>query len=258
MAAVVTMAWCLAAPAGAVEGRTPLIGVNGFSTLIRLEPGDTGDDVAHLQEALATGGFYHFEIDGIYGPTTTSAVVAFHKYLGLERTGTFSALDWIRLELLPEAGLPVRWDETDYLEVDLTRQLLFLVEGGEVSQIIPVSTGGGYTYVSERTGRAATANTPKGDFHLRWHQLGWQCDPATGWCVYKYWAFTDFYGIHGYRHVPVYPASHGCIRVETWDADWLESRLFVGMPLHVWDEPPVVAPPPPPPGPRPPLVEPPD
>ena len=72
-ASVVVMVWAFSAPAGAAESRTPLIGVNGFSTLIRLEPGDTGDDVAHLQEALAAGGFYHFEIDGTYGPATTSA-----------------------------------------------------------------------------------------------------------------------------------------------------------------------------------------
>ena len=251
LATVVVMLTIAAAPAGAAESRTPLIGVNGFSTLIRLEPGDSGEDVATLQQALTDAGFFHFPIDGVYGRTTESAVVAFHKYLGLDRTTVFSALDWIRLELLPDAGLPERWDESDYLEVDLERQLIFLIEDGELAQVIPVSTGGGYTYVSPRTGRGATANTPQGDHVLRWHQLGWSCDPVTGWCVYKYWAFTDYYGIHGYHHVPAYPASHGCIRVATWDADWIEPHLAVGMPVHVWREPPVIPPPPVPPTPAP-------
>lgn len=237
--------------ARAAESREPLLGVNGFPALVRLQPGDSGEDVTRLQEALTAAGFYHSEIDGIYGPTTRSAVVAFHKYLGFDRTGDFQALDWIRLGLLPEPGIPRRWDERDYLEVDLTRQLLFLVLDGEVAQILPVSTGGGYTYVSARTGREAVADTPAGDFRLKWHQTGWECDPVTGWCVYKYWAFTDYYGIHGYRHVPAFPASHGCIRVETWDADWLESHLSVGMPLHVWSELPVIPPPPSPPTPSP-------
>ena len=247
LAAVLVGTASIAAPVGAAESRTPLIGVNGFSTLIRLERGDTGDDVAHLQEALATAGFYHSAVDGMYGATTASAVVAFHKYIGLERTDTFNALDWIRLARLPDPEIPDRWNESDYLEVDLTRQLLFLVVDGEVAQIIPVSTGGGYQYVSPHTGRSSLANTPQGDFRLKWHQLGWECDDVTGWCVYKYWAFTDYYGIHGYHQVPTYPASHGCIRVETWDADWLEPHLAVGMALHVWREAPVIAPPPPPP-----------
>lgn len=247
LATVVLILMAAAAPAGAAESRTPLVGVNGFATLIRLEPGDSGDDVVALQEALADAGFFHSAVDGAYGRSTESAVVAFHKYLGLERTTVFNALDWIRLQLLPDPGLPERYDESDYLEVDLERQLLFLVEDGELAEVFPVSTGGGYTYVSPRTGRRAIANTPQGDHRLRWHQLGWVCDSRTGWCVYKYWAFTDYYGIHGYRHVPAYPASHGCIRVEVWDADWLEPHLASGMPVHVWREPPVLPPPPEPP-----------
>ncbi len=176
-------------------------------------------------------------------------MIAFHKYLRLERSATFSALDWIRLELLPEPGIPDRTDETDYLELDLDRQLLFLVRDGELKQVIPVSSGGGYTYISPRTGNAHRATTPVGDFALRWHQLGWACDPVSGWCVYKYWAFTDFLGIHGYHSVPATPASHGCVRVELWDADWLEPHLFTGMPLHIWYEAPVMPLPPEPPEP---------
>ena len=80
--------------------------MNGFSALVRLEPGDSGDDVAALQEALAKAGFYHSAVDGEFGRTTASAVVAFHKYLGLDRSGAFSALDWIRLALLPDPGPP--------------------------------------------------------------------------------------------------------------------------------------------------------
>ncbi len=242
-------------PAAASESRAPLIGVNGFSALVRLEPGDSGEDVATLQRALTDAGFYHSEVNGEYGDATESAVVAFHKYLRLERSATFSALDWIRLELLPEPGIPDRYDETDYLELDLDRQLLFLVRGGELEQVIPVSSGGGYTYISPRTGNPHRAITPVGDFALRWHQLGWACDPVSGWCVYKYWAFTDYLGLHGYRSVPATPASHGCVRVELWDADWLEPRLFSGMPLHIWYEAPVLPLPPEPadPAPAPPV-----
>ncbi|MBP1631936.1 MAG: hypothetical protein H6Q11_224, partial [Acidobacteria bacterium] len=39
-----------------------------------------------------------------------------------------------------------------------------------------------------------------------------------------------------YRSVPEYPASHGCVRIPTWESDLLERRLYIGMPIHVWDE----------------------
>jgi len=26
------------------------------------------------------------------------------------------------------------------------------------------------------------------------------------------------------------------VRIPTWESDLLESRLFIGMPFHVWDE----------------------
>jgi hypothetical protein len=258
VSAVLVVTASIATPVVATESAAPLSGVNGFHALVRLEPGTSGTDVADLQQALADAGFYHFEIDGVFGKTTISAVIAFHKYLRAERTTTFNALDWIRLALLPNPGIPYRWNESDYIEVDVGRQLLFLVRDGEVVQVLPVSTGGGYTYWSIRQAAYVTARTPHADFDLRSHQRGWSCDSVTGWCVYKYWAFTSSYGIHGYRHVPPYPASHGCIRVELWDADWLEPYLALGMPLHVWDQPPVIPPPPRPLGPRPPLAVPPD
>lgn len=248
---VVLGALCFATPpAGAAEAPYRLAGVGTLGSLVRLSPGDSGPEVARLQSELTTAGLYRSEITGMFDSHTESAVVALHKYLGLERTSTFNALDWIRLDMLPDdPGIPDRWAEPDRVEIDITRQLLFVVREGQITGILPVSTGGGYTYVSERSGRTATAHTPRGDFTLMWRQWGWVCDPVTTWCVYNYWAFTAFYGIHGYLDVPSFPASHGCTRVNTWDSDWLDSQLFVGMPVHVWDEPPTVPPPPPPPPP---------
>ena len=230
----------IAAPAAAEEPRSPLLD----STLVRLEPGDSGPDVERMQRALTDAGFYHFEIDGVFGPGTETAVVALHKFLKIDRTSTFHALDWLRLSQLPDPGLPNRWNELDYIEVDIARQLLFLVRGGVVTQILPVSTGSGNTYWSVRNNRWAGSRTPRGDYTLDMHQYGWACDSVTGWCVYKYWGFTPFYGVHGYRSVPAYPASHGCVRVTLADADWLEPHLFLGMPIHVWDKPPYIPPPP--------------
>ena len=146
---------------------------------------------------------------------------------------------------LPEPNIPDRWDETERVEMDLSKQLLFLVKGGDVQAILPISSGGNYTYWSERNQKDVRAGTPRGDFTLNWYRKGWREDSTTGWWLYNYWAFTPFYGLHGYRSVPNYPASHGCTRVNLWNADWLESQLFVGMPVHIWDRPPDYPPEPP-------------
>lgn len=224
-----------------------LVPVEGYQPLVALDRGDSGPSVIRLQYALKERGFYRGPVDGIYGRTTETAVIAFEKYMGLDRHGDFAALDWIRLDSLPPAYIPYRWDEPDRVEIDLTKQLMYIVRDQEVVGVLPTSTGSGGRYYSVRNGRDVTASTPVGDFELWWHQTGWNCDSTTGWCVYNYWGFTEFYGIHGYNQVPAWPASHGCTRVHIWDSDWLEGHLFVGMPVHTWREMPEIAPPPPPP-----------
>ncbi len=215
--------------------------VNGFNPLIALRSGDTGDAVIRLQMALHDGGFYRGDITGEFDRATETAVITLHKYLDIPRTGTFNALDWIRLALLPRSQIPYRWDEPDRIEIDTTRQLLFVVRDRRIVGILPTSTGSGGTYYSVRQGRNVHSTTPHGDFRLQWRQYGWRCDPVTDWCVYNYWAFTSYYGIHGYRNVPAYPASHGCSRIHTWDSDWLSETVFVGMPVHIWRDAPTIA-----------------
>ncbi|MEE9298471.1 MAG: L,D-transpeptidase family protein [Acidimicrobiia bacterium] len=242
------LAWAILVPtAGAAEPSSLLQPVNGFNPLVALDRGDTGPPVIRLQYALRNAGFYRGLIDGEYGRPTETAVITLHKYLGLDRTGAFSALDWIRLALLPGPDIPYRREEPDRVEIDTTRQLIYVVRDHDVVGVLPTSTGSGAMYYSVRNRRNVRSGTPHGDFTLNWRQYGWNCDRVTGWCVYNYWGFTTYYGIHGYGNVPAYPASHGCVRVHTWDSDWLDDYLFIGMPVHIWRERPRVPPPPPPP-----------
>lgn len=249
LATALALVWTLFIPtAGAAEPQQPLTPVNGFNPLVALSRGDSGTAVIRLQYALRRAGFYRGPVNGDYGLTTESAVVSLHKYLGIDRSGSFGALDWIRLALLPGPGIPYRWGEPNRVEIDTTRQLLFVVRDHDVAGILPTSTGNGATYYSIHQRRQVRAGTPHGDFTLSWRQYGWNCDPVTNWCVYNYWAFTGYYGIHGYDNVPAYPASHGCARVHIWDSNWLDDYLFIGMPVHIWRaRPPGSAPPPPPP-----------
>lgn len=201
-----------------------------------LAEGDQGPLVAALQRELTRRHLYRGPVDGEFGPATAYAVVTFHKVMGLERTFAWEEGDSARMEGFTLPPLPDRPDEPDRLEVDIGRQVVFLIEDGEVAEIVPVSSGGTYKYYSERQQDWVWAGTPRGDYTLFRHSLGWNCDPLTGWCIYNPWSFTPYYALHGYRSVPAYPASHGCVRIPTWESDLLEDRLFIGMPIHLWDE----------------------
>ena len=229
----------------AAEPSVTLAPIDGFNPLVQLQRGDTGNAVRTLQSALRDQGFYRGDVTGEFDVSTQTAVITLHKYLGIERTATFNALDWIRLALLPDPQIPFRWDEPDRVEIDTTRQLMFVIRDHRIAGILPTSTGSGRQYFSIRQGRDVRSATPHGDFELYWRQYGWNCDQTTSWCVYNYWGFTPFYGIHGYRNVPAHPASHGCARVHMWDSDWLDEYLFIGMPVHIWRDLPDVAPEPP-------------
>lgn len=60
--------------------------------------GNTGDDVKELQTALATAGLYTDKVDGIFGPRTARAVLAFQKLRGLVEDGVAGAKTWAALE----------------------------------------------------------------------------------------------------------------------------------------------------------------
>jgi hypothetical protein len=201
-----------------------------------LAQGDQGPLVAALQRELARRHLYRGPLDGVYGAATAQAVVAFHKVMGLERTFDWEEEDSAHMARFALPPLPDRPDEPSRIEVDIGHQVLFLFEEGEVTEIVPISSGGTYQYYSEHQQTTVWAGTPRGDFTLIRHSLGWQCDPLTGWCIYYPWNFTPDYALHGYRSVPPQPASHGCVRIPTWESDALESRLYVGMPIHIWDE----------------------
>jgi N-acetylmuramoyl-L-alanine amidase len=200
-----------------------------------LASGDSGPEVALLQTELARVHLYRGPIDGDFGPETAYAVLTLHKVLGVTRSYEWEEEDSLRMAWFTLPPLPDRPDEPNRIEVDVGRQVLYLFEGGVVTQIIPVSTAGGYVYYSIRQGGYVGAGTPHGDFHLIRHSRGWGCDPVTGWCIYNPWSFTPYYALHGYRSVPAYPASHGCVRIPLWESDWLESHLYIGMPIHIWD-----------------------
>jgi N-acetylmuramoyl-L-alanine amidase len=196
-----------------------------------LEPGDSGPWVIRLQTRLADAGFRPGEIDGVFDAVTLGAVYAFQKVHDLERDGVFHADDWETLDAGLEITLPDSEEHPDRVEVDLDRQVLFLVFDNEVESILPISSGNGEVYRG-RAGSFVRARTPEGSYAFGRRIDGWRISYLGG--LYRPFYFLGGYAIHGSRSVPPYPDSHGCVRVELHDMDYLVTRLELGMPVHLY------------------------
>lgn len=185
-----------------------------------LQAGSSGPDVRGLARRLAQ---LHFHVPA---PSSTfswelfDSVIAFQKAYGLPRTGVVGPETWRKLmnarPLEPRYRRPA-----DHIEVDKTRQILLEVRGGDVVAVLPVSSG-------------ATGNTPEGR-----HTVRWKAPSTTTWLgpgiLYRTMTFYgNSFAIHGWVSVPAYPASHGCVRIPIWAADWLYNRTPVGETVYVY------------------------
>jgi peptidoglycan hydrolase-like protein with peptidoglycan-binding domain len=227
---VLSMVIALAVPVAAmpsidgeytVDGEWPVPG--------RISPEDRGPWVAELQLALNDAGFRAGEPDGYFGRSTLGAVYAFQKVHDLPRDGVFLREHW---DLLDEPlVVPGDAPEDTRVEVDLGRQVLYLIEKDAVSFVLPISSASGDAYRSF-SGSVVRANTPEGSYEFYKKVDGWRISYLGG--LYRPFYFSGGYAIHGSGSVPPYPASHGCIRVEMWDMDFLAPRLELGMPVYVY------------------------
>ena len=155
--------------------------------------------------------------------------MAFQKYHRLDRDGAFQSDHW---QLLDDAlAIPYRAESPTRVEVDLDRQILFLIVEHQILGVIPVSSANGDTYTSY-TGRTVTARTPEGAFEFFRSERGWYRSYLGS--LYEPYFFYGGYAIHGSGSVPAYPASHGCIRTQIWDMDWLKPQLDQGMEVFVY------------------------
>ncbi|MFN7927602.1 MAG: L,D-transpeptidase [Blastocatellia bacterium] len=120
-----------------------------------------------------------------------------------------------------------------HIEVDLTRQVLFVVEEDSARlRILPVSTGSGEWFTEG--GRTRQAITPTGRFKIQWQIKGWRKSPL-GLLYYPNY-FYDGIAIHGNPAVPSVPASHGCVRIPMFAAQEFSEIATVGMEVILYED----------------------
>ena len=227
LTAILVFGLVLAAPAAGATG-VPGEAIN-HPLPPDLLPGSVGPTVADLQGRLLDAGFFPGRTDGVYGRQTVGAVLAFQKLYDLERTGIFRQDDWHLLGR--EITGPGPGPEPDRIEVDLRRQVLYLIEAESVAGVFPISSANGESYRNAR-GRLIRAVTPEGRFEFRRSRQGWW-ESYLGF-LYSPFYFYGGYALHGSNSVPAFPASHGCVRVEIEDMDFLKTRIELGMPIYLY------------------------
>ena len=189
---------------------------------VTLRAGSGGPEVAFLQKVLRQRSYPAGARDGSFGYATLQATYAFEKVHGLTRDGVVTPLQMTQIVALPRPPTPHR-KYHNFVDIDISRQVLFEVRDDKVVHTIPISSGNEENYTVD--GQTRRAHTPRGDFKVlrkiegkRVSHLG-----TLYWPNY----FVGGYAIHGSDSVPTYPASHGCVRIPRY----LEQPFFYRNPI---------------------------
>ncbi|MBF8187284.1 murein L,D-transpeptidase [Nonomuraea sp. K274] len=202
-----------------------------------LRLGAKGEAVTWMQERLIELGYRPGKADGRYGGTTLAAVWAFQKVNGIKPTSTIAARTWDALEapkapkVLAPNGKPTR------AEINLTKQIMVMYVDGRPELISHVSSGSAVPYCETAMWQGkeqrfcGSATTPTGNYRTTWRTSGWHRSYLGE--LYNPIFFNGGIALHGALSVPLYPASHGCVRLPMNVAEVLPGMLGKGVPVHV-------------------------
>lgn len=220
---------------GKADKRTVAAIADYDSAVAVLAVNDKGAAVTKLQRRLAKGPFDPGPADGVYGGKTVEAVWALEKLAGIPVDGKWGALDEHAFAQLDDGtiGRPSESHDQRWVEVDLSQQVLKVYDpgAGRPALVSHVSSGSGEPWSNETS--SGNAVTPTGDYHITRRIDGWRESSLDIGRLYNPLYFNGGIAFHGAASVPLYPASHGCVRVPMHIAQYLPSELPNGTPVHV-------------------------
>jgi hypothetical protein len=178
--------------------------------------GKRGTDTLLLQRGLDALG-YAVPVTGYYDAGTSRAVIAFRKVNGMERIG-YASPEVFKKVLQGKGAFMPKFPKAGYhVEYDWSRQVLGFFRDGKPVNVYHSSSG------------APATPTVFGTFSF------YRKEPGTnhlGMVQSNY--FIGGYAIHGYKDVPVFPASHGCLRVPIPNAYQIDRQISLGMKIMVY------------------------
>ena len=198
---------------------------------------DDGPATARAQQRLIELGFWVQEASGEYGVTTSQAVMAFQKHYGLYVDGVLGPVTAEALSNVTERP-EGRSNAGTLVEVDKSRQLVYLVRDGHTQWILNASTGSEIPYEEpdfnspDKIVRGDSVTRP-GVFEIyREREEGWwEGDLGE---IYRPKYFDYGIALHGSGFIPAYPASHGCVRLSIPAMDWIWEENLIPKGTTVW------------------------
>ena len=147
---------------------------------------------------------------------TRLAIKAFRKTNKMSRSYRYSKKIFRKL-LTRRGAFKPRYKKGRHVEVDLSRQVMSLVQGDKPKHTFHISSG--------------TSRTPtiRGKYRFHRHEAGYN-NKRMYFTVY----FQGGYAIHGFNPVPNHPASHGCVRNPIPFSRFIYNWVSIGMPIYVY------------------------
>ncbi|MFN2490006.1 MAG: L,D-transpeptidase family protein [Actinomycetota bacterium] len=183
--------------------------------LPQLTIGSRGAAVKRLERKLRRLNYHIKKVNRHYDLRTSDAVRAFHKVQGAPRIGTVVKATW-RALASPKRPRPRSVNKRFHIEIDQTKQVLYTVRRGKVTNILHTSTG-------------KDGITRDGVWYVFRKIAGY----SPGRLYYPSY-FDGLRAIHGWPEVPTSAASHGCARVPMWAARWIYRKAGIGTQIRIY------------------------
>jgi hypothetical protein len=143
---------------------------------------------------------------------------AFRKVNNMARNMEYKPIIFRKL-LMGRGGFEPRFHSGRHVEVDISRQVMVLINGDDVVATFHVSTG------------KSSTPTVQGTFHF------YRKEPGTNsHGMYMSVYFIRGYATHGYPSVPMHEAaSHGCVRNPELFSVYIYNWIHLGDAIHVYN-----------------------
>jgi hypothetical protein len=175
-----------------------------------------GPETSLYNQSLQAQGYHTGTKGARVTEGTRLATKAFRKVNGMGRSEAYKPA--VFKTLLQDGGaFKPQYDDGRHVEVDISRQVMSLIEGDVPVHTFHISSGAGGT------------PTIRGNFRFYMKQAGYNAKRMY-FSVY----FHGGYATHGYNPVPNYPASHGCVRNPIPFSRFIYNWIEIGMPIHVY------------------------
>jgi hypothetical protein len=175
-----------------------------------------GREALLFNRLLADAGYHMGDVSDQFDESTALALLAMRKVNDLPRTEEYDPSLFTMLLRGRGAFEPVHDQDGRYVEVDLSRQVMALIEDGEPTDVVHVSTG--------------AFGTPTGTYSFYEKSPGYN-QKGMYYSVY----YSGNYATHGYYSVPTYPASHGCVRNPEVYSVFIYDWIQLGDPIYIYE-----------------------